>query len=160
MADGNLSQMRQGFIVVYLVTMEDAAVPVVRILAHADVGNDGKVRIPGLDGPHGLLNDPVFRPGGGAAGVLFRREAEEDAVLHAVGQTLLHGEAHAVQTVVVLAWQTLDGPDAGESFVHENGIDKCLRAQPGFPVQAADSVGPPQAARAVGQVHGEILLKS
>ena len=106
-ADGNLSQMRQGFIVVYLVTMEDAAVPVVRILAHADVGNDGKVRIPGLDGPHGLLNDPVFRPGGGAAGVLFRGEAEEDAVLHAVGQTLLHGEAHAVQAVVVLARQAL-----------------------------------------------------
>ena len=81
-------------------------------------------------------------------------------MLYSVSQTLLHGEAHAVQAVVVLARQALDGPDAGEGFVHENGIDKCLRVQPGLPVQTADSVGPPQAAGAVGQVHGEILLKS
>ena len=53
---------------------------------------------------------------------------------------------------MVLAWQALNGPDAGEGLVHENGIDERLRAQPGLPVQAADGVGAPPAAGGVGEV--------
>jgi hypothetical protein len=152
-ADGDPGQTVQGFVVVHLLAAEDTAVAVVRILAHAHVGDDVKIRILCLDGPDSLLDNALLRPGGGAAAVLLRRQAEEDGVGYAVGQTFLHSLTHAVQAVVVLARQAGDGTHAGQGLVHKDRVDQGVRAEPGLPAQAADLLRPPETAGAVDKLH-------
>jgi hypothetical protein len=68
----------QGAVVVDFLALEHAAVPVVGILAEADIGNHDHFREPFLHGPHRFLNDAILGIGAGAQGVFAVRQTKKN----------------------------------------------------------------------------------
>lgn len=82
MGEGLPGQELQGLVVVHVAVLDDAAVAVVGVLAHADVGDDRQPRHLFLQGPDRLLNDAVLGVGVAANGVLGLGDAEQDHRRH------------------------------------------------------------------------------
>lgn len=133
------------------------AVAVIGVLAHTHLGDDVESR-PGLALMVRMapLHHTVFRPGRGAAGIFGGRQAEEDAVAHAMLHARFHRLIHTVQAVVELSRQALDGTGAGEGLVHKNGIDQTVGTDTGLPAQAAHRFTAAQAAGTLNEFHGTI----
>ena len=82
LAQGNPGQVGEGLVVVHLLPLEDAAVSMGGVLAHAHVANQVQLREPVLQGFHGLLDHPVAAIGLGALGILLQGNAEEHHLVH------------------------------------------------------------------------------
>ena len=140
MGQGGLCQDLQGLVVVHLMVVEDAAVAVVGVLAHAHIGDDIAVGVGGLNGPDALLHHAVGVPGGGTAGVLVGRDAEQqhpaDAGIHTSGDLL----TDPVGRITELAVQGGDGLLDVFSLHHKQRIDQTVRGHSGLPHHTAQGV--------------------
>ena len=88
LADGRAGQELEGGVVVDPAAPHDPAVPVVRVLAEADVREDGQVGGGALHGPNRLLDHAVVRVGALRERILLARQAEEDDRRDAEGREL------------------------------------------------------------------------
>ena len=84
-------------VVVHVAVAQNAAVPMISVLAQADVGDDDELRQLAFECAHRLRHRAVVVPGTGALGVLARGNAEEQHAAHAerrgfsgVDQQLVH----------------------------------------------------------------------
>src|SRR5690242_6576380 len=78
MGKGLLGQEFQGGVVVNIAVLDDAAVAVVGVFAHADIGDYRQVRYLLLQGPDRFLDDPGIGVGVAADSVLGFRNSEEN----------------------------------------------------------------------------------
>ena len=78
MRDGRAREQLERRIVVHLAVADDAAVPVRRVLAQADVGDEKQLGEARPQRPQRLLHDPVLEPRAGTLVVLVLRDAEQD----------------------------------------------------------------------------------
>ena len=104
-----LRQQFQGPVVVYPSVFNDAAMPVVRVLAHANVGDDHHVGSGLLDSPDGFLHDAFRVVALRAQGVFFRRKPEQQDSRNAQLPGLRCFLGQRVQRQVVAARHRLDG---------------------------------------------------
>lgn len=132
-------QMGQSGVVEHLPPgVEDAAVAVVGVFAHADVPDDVEVGAELPQPAHGLLHHPFGVAGGSAAGILVVGDAEEDAgghpgLLHLAGDLI-----QPVHRVVVDAGQRGDLLFDVLPLHHKDGQYKILRRKTGLPDHGAD----------------------
>ena len=78
MGERGTREQLQRRIVIDLAVPQNAAVPVIRVLAHADIRDDDQIRDFLLEGAHSQLHRTFFVPRGGAIRVFGLRHAEQD----------------------------------------------------------------------------------
>lgn len=158
LAQGNPGQVREGLVVVHLLPLEDAAVSMGGVLAHAHVANQVQLREPVLQGFHGLLNHPVAAIGLGALGILLQGNAEEHHLVHPGRQQRLCQVQKAVLGVPVLAGHGGNLLPLPKALRYKRGVNEGGFADPGLPDHPPQGLAAPQAAGSLGQIHGHSPL--
>ena len=155
---GGFAQNRQGFVIVHGMTMDNAAVAVVGVLAHAHIGDHIALGISSLDGADALLDNAVGIPGGGAAGVLVGGNTKEQHPADTGGHTGGDFLPDPVGGAAPLALQRGDGFPDMLPLYQKQGIHQTVRGYPGFPHHPAQIVTGTQPAWAVYKFHIVTLL--
>ena len=96
MRQRRLCKNLERLIVIDFVLVQNAAMAVIGVLAHADVRDDVAVGIFFLDGTDALLHDAVFIPRRRAACVLVRGDTKQQHAAHASVHARLNFLAHTV----------------------------------------------------------------
>ena len=150
MADGLGGQPLERRIVVDVaVPVELAAVPMARVLAHADVGDDDHRRSFRADRADGLLHDAMVVVGFASAFVLARRDAEEQDRRHVQACKLAHLGFKHIDRHLVDARHRGNLVAQADARLHEERIDEIFGRQLGFADVAAHRLGRAHAARAI-----------
>ena len=136
-------------IVVDRAAPDHAAVPVVRVLAQAQVGDEDQ-GFPelGAHGAEGLLHDPARIPGAAPLGVLVRRDPEQHDRGDAELRQRSAGLDEASDRMLVLPGHGVDLHGAGQALLDEERGDEIARVQPGLPHHLPKPAGasePPEA---------------
>ena len=129
---------------------QHAAVAVRRVLAQAQVGDDQKVRIGGLDRPRGELDHALVVPRARAFGVLARRQPEQQDGGNAERVRDARLLDRPVDREVVDPRQLRDRRAARAARHHEHRIDEVRDREVGLAHEAAQHAGLAQAAQAGG----------
>ena len=109
MGNGNLSQQRQGFIVVDgAAVLQHAAMTVFGVFAQANVGNDNQLGVFCFNQLAGLLYRLVHIPAAAADSVLVRRNAEKQNCGNTKLYNFVNAFHNAVDGPVVVAGQRFD----------------------------------------------------
>ena len=138
----------QGGVVVHAAVVDDAAVAVVGVLAHADVGGYQHAGVVALDGAHRLLHDALGVVTLGAERVLLGGQAEEQHAADAKLGGLTDLLGHDIQRYLVAAGHGLDGLPDSVAVPHEHGVYELPGGEAGLLSQVAQRVRAAQAAQA------------
>ena len=142
-----LAQKFQGLVVIDPVVVDDAAVSVVGVLAHADIGYHHHVGMVFLDHPHGFLHDAFGVIPFGAQGVFLGGQSEQQNGRDAQLQGLANLLGQHVQRHLKLAGHGLDGFFDAVSVGHEQGINELFYREAGLPGHVAHGFATAQAAQ-------------
>ena len=153
LAQGDPRQILQGLVVVHVLPVQNAAVAVGGVLAHAHVADIVQVRHLPLGKAERALDDAVLAPGPGAALVLVVRDAEEHHAGHARVRHLSQCLGQPVQAVAVLARHGGDLFLYVLSLPHEHGIDQGRFVHPGLTHHFAQRGAGSQSSGSVRQFH-------
>ena len=123
--------------------------PVIGILAEADIGNDHQVGEPFLDRAHRFLNDAVLGVGTRSQGVLLVGEPEQDDGwnMHIGGG--LHRVDQVIEGLLIVSRHRGDRVADVFALHREEGQDEIAGRQFGFADHAAQGFIPAHAARSV-----------
>ena len=121
---------------------DDPAVPVARVLAGADIGDDHHPGIRCFDPPDRLLDDPFGIIGAGRRLVLVRRDAEEKDCLYAPVPHLPGNTRDPVYRVPELPGHGHDRFFGRCGLIHKQGGDEIVPGERGLAQKRLDSTGP------------------
>ena len=142
--NGGLAQQLQGLVIVYPVIGDHAAVAVVGVLAHANVGDHHHAGMVLLDHADSFLHDSLGIVALSAQRVLLGRQPEQQDGGDAQLRSLANVFRQHVQGHLELAGHGLDGVFDALSVAHEDGIDEFFDRQPGLPCQVAHGLAAAQ----------------
>ena len=138
--------------------MENTAVAVVGVLAHAHIGDYIALGKLFLDGSNALLYHPVGIPGRGAAGILMGGNAEKQHPADPGVQTFLNFLTDPIRGIPPLSLQRQNRFLDVLPFHKKQGINQAVRGNPGLPHHAPQGITGPQTAGTNGKLHIKSLL--
>jgi hypothetical protein len=150
---GAREQLEGQVVVDHAVVAQDAAVPVARVLAQAQVADHEQLRMRRLDGTRGELDDPFVVPGAGALLVLGGGEPEEQHGRDAERGRLARLVDRGADREVIDPGHARDRDAPVDAVAHEHRIHEVRGGQLGLPHKSAQEPGLAEAAHAGGREH-------
>ena len=158
MADRLLGEERQGRVVVDVdppaPIHQRAAMPMVGVLAEADVGDDQQARRLPLHEPDRLLDDPRLLHRGRPPRILMRGDAEEEDGRDPQLGHLRDPLAQPVERVLILAGHRRDLAAQVRAVVDEHRVDQVIQPQPFLTHQVAKPRMAPEPPRSMEREAG------
>ena len=139
-------------------TVENAAVAVVRVLAHADVPDQVEIRELPLRETEGLLHDAVLVTGGAPDGVLVSGDTEEHHGADAGFRHRLKFLGQMIEAHPVLPRHRRDLLADIRSLDHEHRIDQRRCVHPRFADHLPENRGSAEPSRPDCHIHCQKLL--
>ena len=136
-------------VVVHLAVSQDAAVTVIRVLAHADVGDDDELRQLAFERAHRALYWSFVIPRAGAFGVLVIGNAEQQDTADANRRRRARIDEHLVHRRLMHARHGAHRLTHASSRAHEQRQHELRRCESRFAHEVAERGGASQAARTI-----------